>query len=114
ERSGNVNVVETLAAYNAGAGAVDKYNGIPPYPETQDYVRRVIWEYLFSAMPSLPPPPMRMGVSSTKVIPPPKAAQSKRQTSKLSPLDQLTQLRAERDKALSAGAPQSPVEAAVR
>lgn len=30
-----------LAGYNAGPGAVQKYKGVPPYRETQDYVRRI-------------------------------------------------------------------------
>ena len=31
-----------LAAYNAGAGAVKQYGGIPPYPETQNYISSIM------------------------------------------------------------------------
>jgi len=31
-----------LAAYNAGEAAVARFRGVPPYPETRDYVSRVL------------------------------------------------------------------------
>jgi hypothetical protein len=39
------NLEKTIAAYNAGEGKVDRYQGIPPYKETKQYVKNVLKVY---------------------------------------------------------------------
>lgn len=39
------NMTKAIAAYNAGPGAVQQYGGVPPYPETQNYVDKVLGYY---------------------------------------------------------------------
>ena len=61
---------KTLAAYNAGEGAVDQYRGVPRYRETQQYVRKVTQAYFSpgsgrsSTLWEPPRPPVRREVDS--------------------------------------------------
>ncbi|MCM3901289.1 MAG: lytic transglycosylase domain-containing protein [Pyrinomonadaceae bacterium] len=41
----NGDISLALAGYNAGEGAVNKYHGVPPYDETQNYVRKIVANY---------------------------------------------------------------------
>lgn len=48
---------DALAAYNAGAGAVEQYGGVPPFPETQAYVQAILQRLGSLALPASPTAP---------------------------------------------------------
>jgi soluble lytic murein transglycosylase-like protein len=45
------NVALAAAAYNSGEKTVDRYRGVPPYPETKNYVKRVMNLYRLQSHP---------------------------------------------------------------
>ena len=64
------NLADLLAAYNAGESAVERYGGVPPYDETREYVRQVLWLYLAGMpRPRDGPKVSVSGITHTKVAP---------------------------------------------
>jgi soluble lytic murein transglycosylase-like protein len=64
----NGDVVLALAGYNAGEGNVDKYSGVPPFNETQNYVRIITARYGKTYHPLLTPEQARLEFRLTPEI----------------------------------------------
>ena len=62
----NGDVTLALAGYNAGEGSVDKYQGVPPYPETQNYINKIMANYGKTYHPILEPDDAKMAFGLIK------------------------------------------------
>lgn len=64
------NLTKSLAAYNAGERAVDESGGVPPYPETRNYVRKVTNAYFDSGSSHISSEPVARSFPVRKEIEP--------------------------------------------
>jgi hypothetical protein len=94
---------DLLAAYNAGEGAVERYDGVPPYRQTREYVRRVLWLYLLGEAPPASRSKATEERSESSPGKPPVQAESRksrgRQNGDLAVLNELAELKRQRAKA---------------